>query len=98
MCEIPADADIGLLRDLLAANLFYTETAGGTFAIDAESNRVIYQYMFDFVPETADATQFVSILEKILSLMELWIARINGRSVESNDDGKVADASMQIRV
>ena len=54
--------------------------------------------MFDFVPETADATQFVSILEKILSLMELWIARINGRSVESNDDGKVADASMQIRV
>ncbi len=98
MCELPADADGELLRDLLAANLFYTETAGGSFAIESESNRIIYQYLFDFAPETADAAQFVAVLEKILSLMDLWIARVNGRPAEADGGASPSIDAMQIRV
>ena len=98
MCDIPVDAGGKLLKDLLSANLFYTETAGGSFAIDVGSNRVIYQYMFDFVPETADATEFVAVLEKILSLMDLWIARVNGSSAESEGDAAPSFDVAQIRV
>ena len=98
MCDIPVDAGDKFLRDLLSANLFCTETAGGSFAIDTGSNRVIYQYIFDFVPETADATEFVAVLEKILSLMDLWIARVNGSYAESEGDAAPSFEEVQIRV
>ena len=98
MCALPVDAEGSILRDLLAANLFYTETAGGTFAIESESARVIYQYMFDFVPETADAKQFVSILEKILSLVDLWIERINGVATQRGEGVDAVIDSMHMRV
>jgi hypothetical protein len=54
--------------------------------------------MFDFVPETADATEFVAVLEKILSLMDLWIARVNGSYAESEGDAAPSFEAVQIRV
>ena len=89
---LPSDAGVAVYRDLLAGTLFGKETAGGYFALEAESNAVIYNYMFDFDKADADPENFVETLENILQLVDIWADRINGQS----DDNKDNDASSVI--
>lgn len=63
-------------RELLAAGLFGRDTGGGYFALEPESNIVVYNYLFDFDVAAKDTTAFVATLEKILALCEMWEDRI----------------------
>ena len=95
IATLPSDADVAIYRDLLAACLFGKETAGGYFALEKESNTIIYNYMFDFDKAAAEPENFVETLENILQLVAIWDDRINGNlgkdnSEEKNDD----DASL----
>ncbi|MBR5023496.1 MAG: type III secretion system chaperone [Victivallales bacterium] len=92
VATLPSDAGVAVYRDLLAGALFGKETAGGYFALEAESNAVIYNYMFDFDKAAADPENFVETLENILQLVDVWADRINGQS----DDNKDNDASAAI--
>ncbi len=77
VAKIPENADAEVYRELLAAGLFGQETGGGYFALERVSNVVVYNYTFDFNPNTADVDLFTDTLEKILSLVDMWAKRIN---------------------
>ena len=76
VAELPPDAPKAVYRDLLAGGLFGTETAGGYFALEAESETVVYNYFFDLETAAQDVEDFVSTLEKILQLCDIWAERI----------------------
>ena len=65
--------------------LFGRETAGGFFAVEPESETVVYHYLFDFDARTADAGEFVETLEKILSLVDIWAGKIADALAESSE-------------
>ena len=73
---LPPDAPKAVYRDLLAGGLFGKETAGGYFALEAESETVVYNYFFDLEKAARDVEDFVSTLEKILQLCDVWTERI----------------------
>jgi len=77
VATLPSDAGVAVYRDLLAGTLFGKETGGGYFALEAESNAVIYNYMFDFDKAAAEPENFVETLENILQLVDIWADRIN---------------------
>ena len=74
--ELPKDAGREVYRDLLAGGLFGKETAGGYFALEMDTETVVYNYFFDFEKEVNAPEDFVSTLEKILQLCDIWTARI----------------------
>ena len=74
VAQLPPDAPKSVYRDLLAGGLFGKTTAGGYFALEPETETVVYNYFFDL--ETADAGEFIDCLEKILQLCDLWVERI----------------------
>ena len=76
VAELPTDTPISVFRDLLAGGLFGKETAGGYFALEPESETVVYNYFFDFDKVASDVEDFVSTIEKILQLCDMWAARI----------------------
>lgn len=76
LATLPATAGKTVYRELLSGALFGRETAGGFFAIEPESETVVYHYLFDFDAASADAEEFVSILEKILTLADVWADKI----------------------
>lgn len=78
MVTLPKTCDKSVYRALLAGTLFGRETAGGYFALEDESETVVYNYLFDFDPETSDPGEVVATLEKILTLVEDWVGRISG--------------------
>jgi hypothetical protein len=78
VAELPPDAGREVYRDLLAGGLFGKETGGGYFALEDTSNVVVYHYLFDADKAAANPEDFVSILEKILSLVDVWASRIRG--------------------
>ena len=80
--------DVAVYRDILAGALFGRETAGGYFALEEESNTLIYNYMFDFNTAAADPENFVDALENILQLVDIWAGRINGNSNDEPTDNK----------
>ena len=97
VATLPADAGVAVYRDLLIGSLFGKETAGGYFALEAENNIIIYNYMFDFDTAVADPEHFVDTLENILQLVDIWANRINGKSGEKPlEDKQDADAPMAI--
>ncbi len=71
------DAPAAVYRELLAAGLFGHGTAGGYFSLEAESGTVIYNYFFDGEGAARDADGFVSTLEHILQLCDVWTERIS---------------------
>ncbi len=73
---LPHDAPKAVYRDLLAGGLFGKETAGGYFALEAETETVVYNYFFDLATAARDVEDFVSTLEKILQLCDVWAERI----------------------
>ena len=67
----------------MKGGLFGKETAGGYFAVEAESETVVYNYFFDLETAALDVEDFVSTLEKILQLCDIWAERIqNALSVD----------------
>ena len=86
VATLPSDAGAAGYRDLLAGSLFGKDTAGGYFALEEESNTLIYNYMFDFNTAAADPESFVETLENILQLVEIWADRINGNLDDEASD------------
>ena len=76
VAELPTDAPREVYRDLLAGGLFGKDTAGGYFALEPESETVVYNYFFDLDRAAKDVEEFVSTLEKILQLCDMWAERI----------------------
>ena len=59
------------------AYLFFgKETAGGYFALEPDTETVVYNYFFDFERAAEDTEDFVATLEKILQLCDIWAERI----------------------
>ena len=88
---LPKDASREVYRALLAGGLFGKDTAGGYFALEPESEIVVYNYFFDFEKAATDPTGFIATLEKILQLCDIWAARIRGISAGGHEraDGSV---------
>lgn len=78
VAELPVDAPKAVYRDLLAGGLFGKETAGGFFALEPESETVVYNYFFDLEAVAKDVEDFIATLEKMLQLCDLWAERIKG--------------------
>ena len=76
VAELPKDAPKEVYRDLLAGGLFGKDTAGGYFALEEESESVVYNYFFDLEAAAKDVDDFISTLEKILQLCDAWCERI----------------------
>ncbi len=78
VATLPPNAGVEVYRELLVGGLFGKETGGGYFALEDTSNVVVYHYLFDADKAAANPEDFVSILEKILSLVDVWASRIRG--------------------
>ena len=91
--ELPHDAPREVYRDLLVGGLFGKDTAGGYFALEPESETVVYNYFFDLEKAASDVDEFVSTLEKILQLCDLWAERVKGRM--SGGGSGAADSSLR---
>ena len=76
VAELPPDAPRTVYRDLLAGGLFGKDTAGGYFAVEPESETVVYNYFFDLETAAKDIDDFVRTIEKILQLCDMWAERI----------------------
>ena len=91
VAELPVDAPRAVYRDLLAGALFGKETAGGYFALEPESETVVYNYFFDLDEAAKDVEDFISMLEKILQLCDMWAERIR-RGLSGYNDGDEREA------
>ncbi|MBR6059617.1 MAG: type III secretion system chaperone [Victivallales bacterium] len=78
VATLPNDAPKAVYRDLMAGGLFGKETAGGYFALEPDTETVVYNYFFDLETIADDVEEFVSALEKILQLCDIWAERIEG--------------------
>jgi len=87
VAALPKDAPKEVYRDLLAGGLFGKETSGGYFALEAETESVVYNYFFDLETAAKDVSDFVSTLEKILQLCDAWCERINDKLAEPVEHG-----------
>ena len=87
VAELPHDAPKTVYRDLLAGGLFGKETAGGYFAIEPETETVVYNYSFDLEKAAGDVEEFVTTLEKILQLCDIWAERIKADLVGDSESG-----------
>ena len=76
LTELPHDAPKAVYRDLLAGGLFGKDTAGGYFALEPETETVVYNYSFDLEKVASDVEEFIATLEKMLQLCDLWLERI----------------------
>ena len=76
VAELPTDAPKAVYRNLLIGGLFGKETAGGYFAVEPESETVVYNYFFDLEESAKDVEEFVATIEKILQLCDMWAERI----------------------
>jgi len=79
LAVLPKDAPREVYRDLLAGGLFGKDTAGGYFALEEESESVVYNYFFDLEAASRDVDGFVSTLERILQLCDSWCERIGSK-------------------
>jgi len=84
VAALPADASRAVYRDLLVGGLFGRDTAGGYFAIEPESETVVYNYFFDLEEAGKDIEDFIHTVEKILQLCDIWAERIR-RSLSGED-------------
>ena len=89
VAELPKDAGKAVYRDLLVGGLFGKDTAGGYFAIEPETEAVVYNYIFDFDRAAQDIEEFIETLEKVLQLCDIWADRMRGNLTDA--DGDVAE-------
>ena len=90
VASLPKDASPVVYRDLLVGGLFGRDTAGGYFALEPDSETVVYNYFFDFAKASADVDEFVATLEKILQLCDIWSERIRRDLSGESDDVQTA--------
>ncbi len=89
VAELPPDAPKTIYRHLLAGGLFGKDTAGGYFALEPGTETVVYNYFFDLEAAGGDVEDFVSTLEKILQLCDLWAERIREDLADIDSAGSV---------
>jgi hypothetical protein len=82
---LPPDASKAVYRDLLVGGLFGRDTGGGYFAVEPETETVVYNYFFDTAKAAEDVDNFISTLEKILQLCDIWTERIR-RDLSGEDE------------
>ena len=92
VAALPKDVPKDVYRDLLVGGLFGKDTAGGYFAVEPESETVVYNYLFDLDKAAEDTDDFIATLEKILQLCDLWAERIKG-DMSADGDEKTSDPS-----
>ena len=97
VAELPRDAPKEVYRDLLVGGLFGKDTAGGFFAVEPESEAVVYSHFFDLEAAAKDVEGFVSTLEKILQLCDIWAERIR-RVLAGEPEGTGERATVEIAV
>ena len=97
VAELPKDAPKEVYRDLLVGGLFGKDTAGGFFAVEPESEAVVYSHFFDLETAAKDVEGFVSTLEKILQLCDIWSERIR-RVLAGEPEGTGERATAEIAV
>ena len=85
VAELPADAPREVYRALLAGGLFGKDTAGGYFALEPDTETVVYNYFFDGDRAAEDPEDFIATIEKILQLCDLWAERIKERLSSGGD-------------
>ena len=76
VAQLPPDTPKDTYRALLAGGLFGKDTAGGYFALEPDTETVVYNYFFDLDRAAEDPEDFVDTIEKILQLCDLWAERI----------------------
>ncbi len=86
VATLPPDASKVVYRDLLVGGLFGKDTAGGYFAVEPESESVVYNYFFDLEEAAKDVEEFVHTVEKILQLCDIWAERIR-RDLSGEEEG-----------
>ena len=97
VAELPKDAPREVYRDLLVGGLFGKDTAGGFFAVEPESEAVVYSHFFDLETAAKDVEGFISTIEKILQLCDIWaerIRRVLAGEPESADGRATAEISI----
>ncbi|MBQ6103116.1 MAG: type III secretion system chaperone [Kiritimatiellae bacterium] len=87
VAQLPADTSKDVYRDLLAGGLFGKETAGGYFALEPDTETVVYNYFFDLDRAAEDPEDFVDTIEKILQLCDLWAERIKAPGGDGGPSG-----------
>ena len=90
---LPPDASKAVYRDLLVGGLFGKDTAGGHFAIEPDTETVVYNYSFDLDKAAGDVEEFIATLEKILQLCDIWAERIKAVLSGGGDGGHVESAN-----
>lgn len=98
VAELPHDAPKAVYRDLLAGGLFGKETAGGYFALEPDTETVVYNYFFDLDRAAEDTEDFVDTIEKILQLCDLWAERIKAPGASSDSSGDEAPDPHAFRI
>lgn len=100
VARLPAGAPMEVYRDLLAGGLFGKDTAGGYFALEPETETVVFNYYFDGDRAAADIDDFAHTLEKILQLCDIWTERIRRVLAGETDDASgdyAAHAEVPVR-
>ena len=93
---LPKDAPAAVFRDLLVGGLFGKDTAGGYFAVEPESETVVYNYFFDLEKAAADTEDFIATLEKILQLCDIWSERIRRVLAGDTESSPAAPVEMPL--
>ena len=87
VATLPPDASKAVYRDLLVGGLFGKDTAGGYFAVEPESESVVYNYFFDLEEAAKDVEEFLHTIEKILQLCDIWAERIRRDLYGEEEEG-----------
>ena len=87
VATLPSDASKSVYRDLLVGGLFGKDTAGGYFAVEPESESVVYNYFFDLEEAAKDVEEFLHTIEKILQLCDIWAERIRRDLYGEEEEG-----------
>ena len=98
VAQLPADTSKDVYRDLLAGGLFGKDTAGGYFALEPDTETVVYNYFFDLDQVAGDTEDFVSKIEKILQLCDLWAERIKAPGPGGPSSGEEAPSLNDFRI
>ena len=64
---------------------FGKDKAGGYYALEPETETVVYNYFFDLDTAAKDVEDFVATVEKILQLCDVWAERIKEKSSGAAD-------------
>ena len=84
IAQIPPNAPVKLYQHLLAAGLFGQETAGGYFSLEETAGTVVYNCVL-YGEELISPEEFITQLENILQVCEIWEMRIEAALHEQSE-------------